>query len=42
MVGAVSRFTEEVRAWRFPDEAHCSAMELGEREQFLASLEADV
>jgi 3-methyl-2-oxobutanoate hydroxymethyltransferase len=41
MVGGVSAFAEEVRARRFPGEEHCYAMEPGELERFLASLERD-
>jgi 3-methyl-2-oxobutanoate hydroxymethyltransferase len=41
MVGAISCFAADVRARRFPAEEHCYVMERGERERFLASLEAD-
>jgi 3-methyl-2-oxobutanoate hydroxymethyltransferase len=40
-VRAVSAFADDVRARRFPTEEHSYAIEQGELEQFLASLEAD-
>ena len=40
-VRAVSSFAADVRARRFPTDEHCYAMEPGEREHFLAALQAD-
>jgi 3-methyl-2-oxobutanoate hydroxymethyltransferase len=41
MAGAVSNFAADIRARRLPTAEHCYAMEPGERERFLASLEDD-
>jgi 3-methyl-2-oxobutanoate hydroxymethyltransferase len=41
MVDAVSSFSKDVRTRRFPTDEHCYSMEVGERQRFLASVEAD-